>query len=418
VIYLALIIGPALIIGLALGALAVWLFLSRRLVERERELSTTRAELDVERRSFDHKVVHAVQAASNEAFRANNTAFLELAETKLSSYVRPLKESLERVDGQVRTLEQARQHAFGALKQELTSLHEGQERLRSETGNLVTALRAPHVRGRWGEVQLKRVVEAAGMLEHCDFVLQSTTRDDEGALLRPDLIVRLPGGKQVVVDAKVPLSAYLDACGAEDPDARRGHLENHARQLRDHVGKLAVKSYWKQFEPSPDFVIMFLPDEAFLRAAQEHDSSITEDSWRMNVIPASPTNLFALLRTVAATWREETVAESAREVHALGQQLCDRLSTLAGHADQLGRSLTSAVGHYNKTVATLETRVLVTGRKLQEHGMTGERLPELAQLESQTRRVQAPELLASADEDAREQRQSQLDLAPRALDAA
>ncbi|HEY7793734.1 MAG TPA: DNA recombination protein RmuC [Gaiellaceae bacterium] len=388
----------ALILGSAVGAAAAWLLLSRRLLAGERELAAARAELDLQRSGFDAKVADAVKTASNEAFRANNTAFLELAETKLSGYVRPLKESLEKVDSQVRTLEQARQHAFGALKQELTSLRDGQERLRTETGNLVTALRAPHVRGRWGEVQLKRVIEATGMLEHCDFVLQSTTRDDEGALLRPDVIVRLPGGKQVVVDAKVPLAAYLDACGAEDADARRRHLADHARQLRDHVTKLAAKDYWRQFEPSPDFVIMFLPDESFLRAAQDQDAAITEDAWQLHVVPASPTNLFALLRTIAATWREETVAESAREVHELGQQLCDRLGTLAGHFDQLGRSLTSAVGHYNKTVGTLETRVLVTGRKLQEHGMVGEPLPELAPIEAQARPLQAPELVHGLDE--------------------
>jgi len=391
-------VAAALIVGLALGALATWFVVSRRLVERERQLAVAHAELEHERRAADEKLVHAVRAASSEAFQASNTAFLELAEAKLTGYVAPLKESLERVDGQVRTLEQARQHAFGALRQELSTMREGQERLRTETGNLVTALRAPHVRGRWGEVQLKRVVEAAGMLEHCDFVLQSTTRDDEGALLRPDLVVNLPGGKHVVVDAKVPLAAYLDACGADDADARRAYLVDHARQLRDHVGKLAAKGYWRQFEPAPDFVIMFLPDESLLRAAQEHDSAITEDAWRLNVVPASPTNLFALLRTVAATWQQETVAQSAREVHGLGQQLCERLATMAGHIDQLGRSLTGAVGHYNKTVATLETRVLVTGRKLQEHGMSGEPLPELQTLELDARPLQARELVEHLDE--------------------
>jgi DNA recombination protein RmuC len=382
-------------LGLTLGAIAVWIAL--RTVVRERdagalELARVAAELDLERRSFDQKVVTAVKAASNEAFQANNTAFLELAETKLQGYVRPLKESLEKVDGQVRTLEQARQHAFGALKQELSTLRDGQERLRTETGNLVTALRAPHVRGRWGEVQLKRVVEAAGLMEHCDFVLQATTRDGEGALLRPDLIVNLPGGKHVVVDAKVPLAAYLDACGAEGADAQAGFLADHARQLRDHVGKLGAKAYWRQFEASPDFVIMFLPDESLLRAAQEHDSSIIEDAWRANVIPASPTNLFALLRTVAATWQQETVAQSAREVHVLGQELYDRLGTLAGHFSQLGRSLQSAVGHFNKTVGTLETRVLVTGRRLQEHGISGDALPVLEGVDAQPRELTAAEL--------------------------
>lgn len=388
----------AFLLGLLLGTLCVWVLASRRLAERERDLAVARASLDLERRTGDERLVHAVKAASSEAFQASNSAFLELAETKLTGYVRPLKESLDKVDGQVRSLERAREHVFGALKEELQSLRNGQERLRAETGNLVTALRAPHVRGRWGEVQLKRVVEAAGLLEHCDFMLQSTTRDDEGALLRPDLVVKLPGGKQVVVDAKVPLSAYLDACGSDDADARRAFLVDHARQLRDHVGKLAAKAYWRQFEPAPDFVIMFLPDEAFLRAAQEQDSAIVEDAWRLGIVPASPTNLFALLRTVAATWQQETVAESAREVHALGQQLCDRLGTMAAHIDQLGRSLTGAVGHYNKTVATLESRVLVTGRRLQEHGMSGEPLVELQPVEVETRSLQARELVERLDD--------------------
>ncbi|HWL31964.1 MAG TPA: DNA recombination protein RmuC [Gaiellaceae bacterium] len=387
----------ALILGLLLGAMGVWLYASRRLGVVERELAGTRAELDVERRSFDEKVVTAVRAASADAYQANSSAFLEIAESKLTGYVKPLKESLEKVDGQVRNLEAARQHAYGALEKELTTLRAGQERLRSETGNLVTALRAPNVRGRWGEMQLKRVVEAAGMVEHCDFVLQSSTRDDEGALLRPDLILRLPGGKHVVVDAKVPLAAYLDACGTDDVDARIGHLREHARQVRDHVLKLSAKAYHRQFEPSPDFVIMFLPDETLLRAAHEHDAAITEDAWRHNVVPASPTNLFALLRTVAATWQQETVAQSAREVHGLGQQLCERLSTMAGHIDALGRSLTSTVTHYNKTVRTIESRVLVTGRKLQEHGMSGDPLTELTPIETVVDTLAAPELVENVD---------------------
>jgi DNA recombination protein RmuC len=175
------------------------------------------------------------------------------------------------------------------------------------------------------------------------------------------------------------------------------HLREHARQLRDHVVKLSQKAYHRQFEPSPDFVIMFLPDESFLRAAHEHDASITEEAWRLNIVPASPTNLFALLRTVAATWQQETVAQSAREVHGLGQQLCDRLATMAGHIDALGRSLTSAVGNYNKTVRTLESRVLVTGRRIQEHGMSGEPLPELQPVEIVTDTLSAPELVENGD---------------------
>jgi DNA recombination protein RmuC len=406
-----------LIIGLALGAAGVWLALrsrvaelrpaAGRLLEAEKELASARATLEAEQRASAEKLAllddakkalaNEFRAQSAEALRSNNSSFLEQA----AQLVKPLKESLEKVDGQFRTLDQTR----SALVQQLHTLQSGQETLSRATGSLATALRTPHVRGRWGEVQLKNVVEAAGLVEHCDFVLQATTRDGEGALLRPDLVVRLPGAKQVVVDAKVPLSAYLDACECDD-DATRAHaMKEHARQLRDHVGKLSAKAYWRQFEPTPDFVIMFLPDESFLRAAQEHDSTIIEYAWASNVIPASPTNLFALLRTVAATWQQETVAQSAREVHLLGQELYDRLVTMAGHVSQLGRSLSSAVGHYNKTVGTLETRVLVTGRKLEEHGIKAG-LPELAPIEAQTRPLAAPELVEAAES------------APRALPAA
>jgi DNA recombination protein RmuC len=350
----------------------------------------------------------AFKALAAEALRGNNESFLQLARTQLEErekaiehLVSPLKESLERVDGQFRVLDRAR----GALTEQLRTLAEGQDHLRRETGNLVTALRAPHVRGRWGEVQLRRVVEATGMLEHCDFVLQATTRDSEGSLLRPDLVVRLPGNKQVVVDAKVPLTAYLDAWEATDEDVRAAKLAEHARQVRDHVAKLSAKAYWRQFDPAPDFVVMFLPDEAFLRAAQEQDSSIGEYAWASSVIPASPTNLFALLRTIAAIWQQETIAQSAREVHALGQELYERLATLGGHFAAVGRSLGSAVEHYNRTVGSLETRVLVTGRKLTDHGVTGE-LASIDPIEVQPRPLSAQELVDAAEQ------------APRALDAA
>jgi DNA recombination protein RmuC len=252
------------------------------------------------------------------------------------------------------------------------------------------------VRGRWGELQLRNVIELTGMVEHCDFVTQTTTRDGDGSLLRPDVVVRLPGGKQVVVDAKVPLAAYLDACEATDGDARAHALGEHARQLRDHVVKLAAKAYWRQFDPSPDFVVMFLPDETLLRAAQEHDGSIAEDAWRLGVIPASPTNLFALLKTIAAIWQQQTVAESAREVHLLGKELYERLGTVAKHFARLGKSLDGAVGAYNETVGSLESRVLVTARKLEAHGIAGE-MAEPQPIDRQSRPLQALELTAGAD---------------------
>src|SRR5215210_2877822 len=403
-----------LAISLALGALVASLAARSRLGA---EVVRLQLELDHERSAAAEKVAllerakaefaDAFKALAAEALRGNNESFLQLARTQLEEkekavehLVAPLKASLERVDGQFRVLDQAR----GALVEQLTTLAKGQDGLRRETGNLVTALRAPNVRGRWGEVQLRRVVEATGMIEHCDFVLQATTRDTDGALLRPDLVIRLPGNKQVVVDAKVPLTAYLDAWETDDETVRGGRLADHARQVREHVTKLAAKAYWRQFDPAPDFVVMFVPDETLLRAAQEQDSSIGEYAWGSNVIPASPTNLFALLRTIAAIWQQETIAESAREVHTLGQELYERLATLGGHFAAVGRSLTATVGHYNKTVASLETRVLVTGRKLSEHGVSGE-LRGIDPGDVQPRPLTSPELVEA-------------DHGPRALDAA
>jgi DNA recombination protein RmuC len=412
------VVVTALIVGLAVGALAAWLVARARSAG---EIARVQVELEHERAAADEKVAllegardelaNAFKALSADALHTNNAAFLELAKTQLEQIqlraagdleqrrlaidqlVAPIRQSLDKVDTQVRTVEQARQHAFGALRQELASLREEQERLRNATGSLVTALRTPHVRGRWGEVQLRRVVEAAGMLERCDFVVQASVRDDEGALLRPDVIVKLPGGKQVVVDAKVPLAAYLDAHEAADEATRAALLAEHARQTREHVQRLAAKAYWRQFAPSPDFVIMFLPDETLLRAAQEYDSPLVEDAWRLGVVPASPSNLLLLLRTVAATWQQQTVADSAREIHSLGRELYERLGTLARHFAKLGRSLDGAVGAYNEAVGSLESRVLVSARKFESHGIAPADVSELVPIERQARPLQAVELV-------------------------
>ena len=303
----------SLLLGLLLGAIGVWLYASRRLGVVERELAGTRAELDVERRSFDEKVVTAVRAASTDAYRANSSAFLEIAESKLTGYVKPLKDSLERVDGQVRTLELARERAYGALGEQLSQLSE-------RTASLATALRTPHVRGRWGEIQLKRVVELAGMLPYCDFDQQVTATTDDGRL-RPDLVVRLPGGKVVIVDAKVPLAAYLDSIEATDETERAAHVASHARQVREHMAKLSSKSYYKEFGDTPDYVVMFLPDEGFFRAAWEQDPSLVEAGVRSRVHVASPTTLIVLLQSIAYGWQQESVAEDAREIQKLGREL-------------------------------------------------------------------------------------------------
>ena len=385
-----------LILGLAIGGACTWLVLRGRTAQLESELALERR-TGAERAALVDEARDAFRSLSSETLQQTTSSFLEVAKSQIHGYVAPLKESLEKMDGQMRGMEKVRQEAYGAVSQHLLTLQGTQERLRLETGNLVKALRTPHVRGRWGEVQLRNVVEAAGMLPHCDFEEQASVRDTEGSLLRPDLVVRLPGGKQVVVDAKAPLAAYLDACECEDDDLRVQHLVSHARQVRDHVGKLAQKAYWRQFAPSPDFVIMFVPDETFVRAAQEHDAALSEDGWKSGVILASPSTLFTLLRTVAATWQQETVAQSAREVHELGRDLYGRISTMAKHLGDAGKALDNAVGHYNSAIGSLETRVLVQARRFEQHGIEGE-LKSPQPIDRQARSLQAPELVEPGEQ--------------------
>ena len=385
----------ALLIGLAVGAFAVLVAVRPALLERRRraqevsalarELAAREAELAVERGSRDERLETAIKALSTEALDANSARFLELAETHLTGHVKPLKDSLERMDEQLRTVERVRQESYGALQTQVTTLSE-------RTGSLTNALRTPHVRGRWGESQLRNVVEYAGMVEHCDYVSQATVSTDDGAL-RPDLVVRIPGGKHVVVDAKAPLAAYLDAFETSDETERQRLFSDHARQVREHIGKLSAKGYWRQFDPSPDFVVMFLPDESYLRVAHEHDSSLQEYAWSSNVILASPSTLMILLRTVSMTWQQEKLAESAAEISELGRELYKRLSTMGAHVSKLGRSLDGAVDAYNKTVGSLERQVLVHARRFERHGIAGVEPPELQPIERQTRPLAAAELV-------------------------
>jgi DNA recombination protein RmuC len=394
----------ALVLGAALGSAGVYLALRPALAERrrriddvivlERSLAETRAELVAERNMLDDRLAAAIKTLSTEALDANSARFLELADSRLSGYVRPLKDSLEKMDQQLQGVERMRQEAYGRLTEGLGLLRADQERLRLETGNLVTALRAPHVRGRWGEIQLRRVIEMAGMVEHCDFVQQPTTTDGEGNVLRPDVIVRLPGEKQVVIDSKVPLVAYLDAVREDAAvDERRAKLADHARHVREHIQRLGQKAYWRQLPSTPEFVIMFLPDETFLRAALEQDPSLIELAVSNNVIPASPTNLIGLLRAVHYGWQQETIAESAREVSELGRELYKRLATMGAHFGKLGKSLDGAVKAYNETVGSLERQVLVQARRFEKHGITGVEPPELQPIQRHARPLAAAELV-------------------------
>jgi DNA recombination protein RmuC len=388
----------ALLVGLLLGAFGVYVAFRpviderrrrvEQVVELERELAAASAELAAGG-ALDERLRATISSISTEALDANSARFLELAESRLTGHVRPLKESLERMDQQLQGVERVRQEAYGSLQAQVSTLSE-------RASSLTNALRTPHVRGRWGEAQLRNVVEYAGMVEHCDYVAQATTQTEDGTM-RPDLVVRIPGGKHVVVDAKAPLAAYLEAFETSDDADRERLLADHSRQVREHVTKLSAKAYWRQFDPSPDVVVMFLPDESYLRIALEHDPALQEYAWRSNVILASPSTLMILLRTVAMTWQQETIAESAREVSDLGRELYKRLATMGGHVTRLGKSLDGAVKAYNETVGSLERQVLVQARRFERHGISGVEPPELQPIERQTRALAAAELVEDED---------------------
>ncbi|MEV8508655.1 DNA recombination protein RmuC [Actinoplanes sp. NPDC051475] len=309
--------------------------------------------------------------------------------------VAPLHETLRRYEQRVTELERDRVDAYAELREQVRAMGLVSGELRTETKQLVAALRAPQVRGRWGEHQLRRIVEAAGLLEHCDFAEQVTSSTDHQGV-RPDLVVRLHGGRSVVVDAKAPFDAYLSAMEARDERTRDGHLDQHARVLRGHVDALAGKAYWTAFDQSPDFVVLFVPADPFLDAALQRDATLMEHAFTRNVVLATPATLVALLRTVAYSWRQEALARNALAVHALARELYGRLATLGDHVGKLGASLGGAVTAYNRAVGSLESRVLVSARKLAEMGVSDEELAVPAQVELTPRQPQAPELVDDA----------------------
>lgn len=303
------------------------------------------------------------QEASNE---------LEKRKMAVEQMVKPISQTLEKVQSQISESEKIREGDKASLKQQMVHIAEANLGLQRETQKLVKALRQPTGRGQWGEMQLRRVVEMAGMQEHCDFETQTTTTDDDGKRLRPDLIVKLPGGQQIVVDSKAPMDAYLDAIETDDDDQRDAALARHAAQVRTHIQQLGSKNYQAQFDTTPEFVVLFLPSEAFFSAALTQDSSLIEKGVDQGVILATPTTLIALLRAVSFGWRQEALTQNAREISAVGSELYTRLGAFAGHVQKLGRSLNSAVGDYNKTVGSLETRILPGARKFEELGAAPE----------------------------------------------
>lgn len=401
----------ALAVGLVIGWLLASQRASARVHDAELRAGAARAALEAERSLASERFT----AVASEALRKNNEQFLALAgqslaqagqrqdaqlaqrEEAVRALVEPIAQSLEEMKEQVHAAERARIASHSTLAEQVAQMRQTSELLRGETSQLVTALRSAQTRGAWGELQLRRVVEAAGMLDRVDFTEQPSVRTDDG-LQRPDLVVHLAGGKQVVVDAKVPFLGYLDAQQSREEGVRAERLAAHSRHVRGHVDALAAKAYWEQFSPAPEFVVMFVPAEAFLAAALEEDPSLLEYAMSKNVLLATPTSLLALLRTVAYAWRQEALAENAQQVLTLGKELHSRLATMGSHLAKLGRAIGSAASAYNETVGSLERRVLVSARRLADLGVVDGELEGAPPLETALSMVSAPELVASAEE--------------------
>jgi DNA anti-recombination protein RmuC len=404
----SLLIG--LVIGAGLGVLIGFLYARGRLAgqaaaadERARA-AQERAEL-VDGKLAEHFQVLAGQALDQssqrfldmaagrlEAANARAAGELETRKAAVEHLVQPLRETLARVELQLRETDEARIRSAATLTEQVMIARQSSDELRAQTQALVTALRRPEARGRWGEMQLRRVAEMAGMSAHCDFDEQVGVSTSDGTL-RPDMVVRLAGGKNIVVDSKVSLAAYLEAAEATDETVREARLDAHARHLRDHVDRLAAKAYWTALSPAPEFVVLFIPGEAFLAPALEHDSGLLEHAFAHKVHIATPTTLITMLRTAHYAWQQEALSQNARAVFDLGRELYDRLAGMGRHVEGLGKALTNAVVSYNKTVGSLEGRVLVTARRLNQLGVVDAELEQPAPVEETVRTLSAPDLI-------------------------
>ncbi len=409
-----------LLVAVPLAALVGWLLAHLRAqravaglrednIRLESQLGSQRQAMEEKLRSFEEARLQfetTFKSLASDVLKSNSSEFLKLAETNFKTLhtrasgeleqrekaveglVKPIRESLEKTDQQIRRMEKEREAAFGSLTQHLKFMALAQEQLQGETRNLVKALRRPEVRGQWGELTLKRLVELAGMVKHCDFEQQRSVDTDSGKQ-RPDMIVRMPGGREIIVDAKAPMDAYLGAAEAADDAGRALEIQRHARNVRDRVRELASKSYWQQFPQSPDFVVLFIPGDQFLSAALEIDPRLLEEAMAEKVVLATPSSLVALLRAVAYGWRQESLAENAEQVLTLGEELYDRLSTFADHLGKLGSSLRRSVDSYNSAVGSFDSRVLPGARKFGEMGIRRKKdLPEPEPVERLPRPVQ------------------------------
>lgn len=391
---------PALAIGLVLGLLLTWLVMRRKRILLEERIKSQDALQQERQQAFDAANAQLMQAfneLSNRSLKDNSESFLRLAEQHLNvhnekakrelserekaveSLVKPIRDALESSKKQIDELEKSRSEAYGSIRSQLEAMHTSQKLLKQETQNLVNALRRPEVRGRWGEITLRRLVELAGMVEHCDFQEQVHSVG-EGQVIRPDMIVKLPDGGELVVDVKTPLDAYLEAAEAKDDVQRKLGLERHAKNVRGHIRTLAAKAYWGQFEQSPEFVILFIPGDQFLSAALNEQPDLIEYALSQHIMLATPTSLVALLKAVAYSWRQLALADNAKQIRKLAEDLYTRLGAFVGHMNRVGKQLASSVEHYNKAVGSLERSVLPGARKFVELGVHEKR--EIEKLES------------------------------------